>query len=60
MNQSKEKWKKPHFYAFLRGLRGIRGDSNYSKQLKKLSIGRYYLDINFISENQTIPMNKSE
>ena len=26
MNQSEEKWEKPHFKAFLRGLRGIRGD----------------------------------
>ena len=26
VNQSKEKWEKPHFQAFLRGLRGIRGD----------------------------------
>ena len=24
MNQSEEKWEKPHFYAFLRGLRGIK------------------------------------
>ena len=26
MNQSEEKWEKPHFKAFLRGLRGIIGD----------------------------------
>ena len=26
MNQSEEKLRKPHFLAFLRGLRGIRGD----------------------------------
>ena len=26
MNQSEEKWEKPHFKAFLGGLRQIRGD----------------------------------
>ena len=26
MNRSEEKLRKPHFLAFLRGLRGIRGD----------------------------------
>ena len=40
MNNSEEKLRKPHFFAFLRGLRGIK---NWSK-ISKLAMCRYYLD----------------
>ena len=34
MNKSEEKWEKPHFQAFLRGLRGLKGDYKFAKQFK--------------------------
>ena len=43
MNQSEEKWEKPNFYVFLRGLRGLEG-LTLLQTIYKFSMCMYYLD----------------
>ena len=58
MCQFGEKLKKPHSFVILRGLKGIRGNY-YSKPFQNyICVG--IIQIDFSSENQTIPMNQSE